>query len=155
MLNHQGVQTRLTDLQQYLNELEPMRTVGLAEYETNLWQRRGIERTLELIIECAIDINGLLIVGSGGRPPRDYRTSFLELGRLGIVAGDLSLALEPMAHLRNLLAHEYEAVADRDVHAQIVPVLDLFGRYLEEVNEYLSRSLAEGQGGDAAEEPTR
>ena len=140
MLNHHGIQARLADLGQYLADLEPMRDLSFEAYAADLWRRRGIERTLELIIECAIDINGLLIVGSGGRPPQDYRTSFLELGKRGILEASLSLQLAPMARLRNALAHEYESMDDEDIHAQIVPLLDLFARYLEEVRGYLARS---------------
>ena len=138
MLNEHGIHSRLADLREYLSELEPMRTLSFEHYESDLLLRRAVERMMELLIECAIDINGLLIVGSGSRPPRDYRTSFLALGEMGIVGADQSAQLASMARLRNALAHEYESMDDQEIHANIVIVLDLFAHYLESVTRFLA-----------------
>lgn len=143
MLNEHGIYSRLADLREYLSELELMRELSFEGYESDLLRRRAIERILKLIIECAIDINDLLIVGSGRRPPKNYRASFLQLGDIGVVGADFSEQLAAMARLRNALAHEYESMSDREIHPNIITVLELFSRYVKEVTRYLVTSQEE------------
>jgi len=140
MLNAIGIRSKLADLRRYLEELESLKGITLEEYKTDSIRRYAIERLIELIIECAIDINGLLIVGLGGRPPGSYRSSFLELGTLGVLSEEFSSSLAPMARLRNMLAHEYETMNDEEIHASIPVVLSLFKRYLREISDFLERS---------------
>ena len=139
MLNRLGIRTRLADLGRYLDELEPLRDITLEEYEDDAIRRHAIERLMELIIECAIDINGLIITGGGDRPPGDYRSSFLELATIGVVSPEFASSLAPMARLRNTLAHEYEVMNDEEIHANIPLVLNLFSRYIAEISRYIDK----------------
>jgi len=137
MLNLLGIRARLADLRKYLTELEPLLDITLDEYKSDYIRRHAIERLMELIIECAIDINGLIIAGEGRRPPRDYRSSFLELGEVDVIPPDFASSLAPMARLRNLLAHEYETMDDEEIHRNIPIVFNLFKRYLKEISQYI------------------
>jgi len=141
MLNQLGIGTRLTDLRRYFDELEPLRNITLEEYKDDSIRRHAIERLIELIIECAIDINGLIIAGSGRRPPGDYRSSFLELTTIGVVSFEFASSLAPMARLRNMLAHEYEAMNDEEIHANIPLVLNLFSQYIAEIFHYIDKEM--------------
>jgi uncharacterized protein YutE (UPF0331/DUF86 family) len=137
MLNQPGIRTRLADLRKYFDEMEPLRDITLEEYKGDAIRRHAIERLMELIIECSIDINGLIIAGSGRRPPGDYRSSFLELATIGVVSPEFASSLVPMARLRNMLAHEYEAMNDEEIHANIPLVLNLFSQYFAEISRYI------------------
>lgn len=137
MRNKGAIRARLIDLKGYLEDLRPMRDLTLDEYKADPIRKYATERLMELIIECAIDINGLIITGEGGRPPRDYRSSFLDLGDIGVISSDFASELAPMARLRNMLAHEYETMNDEEIHSHIPVVLDLFSRYLDEICRYI------------------
>ena len=104
MLNQLGIRTRLADLRTYFDELAPLRDITLEEYKGDAIRRHAIERLIELIIECSIDINGLIITGRGRRPPGDYRSSFLELTTIGVVLPEFASSLAPMARLRSARA---------------------------------------------------
>jgi len=141
MLNQLGIRARLADLRRYFDELEPLRDITLEEYKDDAIHRYAIERLMELIIECSIDINGLIIAGRGRRPPGDYRSSFLELATIGVVSPEFASSLAPMARLRNMLAHEYEAMNDEEIHANIPLVLNLFSRYIAEISRYIDKEM--------------
>jgi uncharacterized protein YutE (UPF0331/DUF86 family) len=139
MLNRMGIRDRLADLKSYLEDLKPIGTLTLEEYKSDSIRRYAIERLMELIIECAIDINGMIITGTRRRPPRDYRSSFLDLVDTGAISSELASSLAPMARLRNMLAHEYETMNDEEIHSYIPVVLDLFSNYLREIQQYIER----------------
>ena len=68
--------------------------------------RRNVERWVEMLINAAIDV-GKIVLSAGGRPvPYTYGQLLAELET---VPGFTALAgrLQPLAAVRNLLAHEY------------------------------------------------
>ena len=110
MIDDAFVRKKLADLSCYLQDLQRVATHSLDEYTNNLFVKRTGERTIELIVECAVDINNHFILEISSATPSEYFQSFLDMASLSVISGSLAHALAPTAGLRNRLAHENEAI---------------------------------------------
>ncbi|MDD9986315.1 MAG: DUF86 domain-containing protein [Spirochaetaceae bacterium] len=89
-----------------LQDRERFRDVTQHRYRTDRDLRRNLDRWVEILINAAIDI-GKIVLSSTQRPiPYTYGQILAELETLPHFAA-LSERLQPLAALRNLMAHEY------------------------------------------------
>ena len=89
-----------------LQDRERFRGVTQHRYRTDRDLRRNLDRWVEILINAAIDI-GKIVLSSAQRPiPYTYGQILAELEALPHFAA-LSGRLQPLAALRNLMAHEY------------------------------------------------
>lgn len=140
MNNLDTVKAKMSKLARFLEELREVSPAGsLSEYRADTAKRRSCERLIQLIVECAADINSILVVESGHPAPRDYYDTFIKAGESGVISTSLSKKLAPWAGLRNRLVHEYEDIKDRIVYFQIPHTLQLFEKFLREVREFVKR----------------
>jgi len=58
---------KLRLLAEYLNELEQISQASYQQYQTSFQVKRTAERLIQLVVEVATDVNGLLIVALGAR----------------------------------------------------------------------------------------
>ena len=123
-----------------LDGLTPIARLSAEQYRARLYERKAAERLLQETIEAALDINAHLIAELGGEIPEDYFGGFLKAGELGIIPPDLARSLAPSAGLRNRLVHEYEAIDDAKVLAAIGTLLDLYPRYVQAIEAYLTKA---------------
>jgi uncharacterized protein YutE (UPF0331/DUF86 family) len=137
VLDKIAIEQKLTALAEYLDELEQISQYSYQEYKANFQIKRTVERLIQLVVECATDINGLMITGLGEVPPRDYFSSFIVLGDLGVLPTGFADTLAPTTAIRNRLVHEYETVDERLVYASVKPILKEFTQYAELVSKYL------------------
>lgn len=72
--------------------------------------------------------------------PDEYYGGFVKLGELGVLSRELADSLAPSAGLRNRLVHEYAGLDDAKVLASIAVMLDLYPRYIQAVEAYLSKT---------------
>lgn len=128
---------KLGNLKEYLQELETLSKRPLTEYLDNFEYRRAVERLIQVIVECAIDINTLLVVGLGERPPIDYKESFLKLVTCKIIPKEFVEVLIPFVSLRNRIVHEYEKINNELVYASIRHILIEFKKYRKEITRYV------------------
>jgi uncharacterized protein YutE (UPF0331/DUF86 family) len=106
------VQRKLELLAGYVAELEPL-VAGGRPPAGNL-ERRALERLVQLVVEVAIDVNGLLAAECSLPPPRTSRESFEVLVGTGVLSPAVA---EPFiasyVSLRNRLVHDYDRVDPR------------------------------------------
>ncbi|MBC8230233.1 DUF86 domain-containing protein [bacterium] len=138
MIDDAFVRDKLADLSCYLQDLQQVAAHSLNEYTNNLFVKRTGERTIELIVECAVDINNHFILEIGSATPSEYFQSFLDMASLGVISESLAHELAPTAGLRNRLAHEYETVVDRIVYNAIHRIITNYARYINQIQEWLS-----------------
>ena len=118
-------------------------TTGLTqeEYQRNLLIRRAIEREIQLMVECATDINNIILKKLQGAPAKDYFNSFIDLAENEVIDMDFPLAIAPSTGLRNILVHEYQRIDDQIVFASIASVRDYYRKYIAKVAEYLDCNI--------------
>lgn len=124
-----------------LKRLEPIARAPVDAFVGSL-EEIVAERLLERMVGRMIDINYHLAVGSGRMPPKDYHESFLDLAELGVLSADAAGALARAAGIRNRLAHEYDGIDQRLVHAASVSSLSTVPDYLRAVEVWLSQPSA-------------
>jgi len=138
MLEKRLLKRKLSKLREYLGELKPFDEISLDNYLNDYKNKRTVERVIQLIVECATDINTHIIVETQERPPKDYYSSFAELAKLHALPRKFAISIAGTAGLRNRLVHEYEEIKDAIVHKNIKKVLQLYNEYIEHIIKYLS-----------------
>lgn len=132
------VRRKLARIGRNLELLRAIEGLELADYQRDPFRLKGTERLLQETVESAVDVNLHILRDHKQASAPDYRTSFLELGRIGVLPLELAELLAPAAGLRNRLVHEYEEIDDAIVLRAIADARLHFGRYVAEVEQHLS-----------------
>ena len=76
-------------------------------YSENRDLRRNLERWIENLVNCSIDIAKVILVAEDRRIPQTYKEILKELGATQYFDEEFGEAISQWAILRNILAHEY------------------------------------------------
>jgi uncharacterized protein YutE (UPF0331/DUF86 family) len=129
---------KLDTLVAYLEELqEYTQGLTLKAYLDDRRTRRVVERSIQLVVECATDINNIVVKLEGGRVPSDYFNSFIELAELDVIPIEFALDIGPSAGLRNVLVHEYSKIDDMQVYKSIEQIFALYPKFVHLVSKHL------------------
>ena len=139
--NKAAIVEKIILVDKYLSELGEVRGVNFNQYQKNVLVRRGVERLLQLLVEVASDINGMLLSEMGERPPSSYYDSFIRVGRSGLFNEKMAKNLAATAGLRNRLVHEYGEYKDIIVYKNIKLFLQLYSLYIGEIKSYMRKSV--------------
>jgi len=105
------LEAKLNQLLRILRETESWLAIPLADFSKDTKLIRACQRNLQLLVEYASDINGILILEGKQKVPGSYRESFTVVFGMDI-ASELSRAdreaLLASVEWRNELIHEYE-----------------------------------------------
>ena len=137
MSDHYRTCAKLDKLQTYYTELKSLSSISLNEYINNSIYRRAIERTMQLIVECATDINNMLLKMHGNKGAVDYFNSFIDIAGQNIIPIEFALKIAPSTGLRNILVHEYKEINDEVVYNSINTCLQYYLEYMDLINQYL------------------
>ena len=127
-----------------LARLGPLAAKTIESYLADPKDEIVAERLLERIVGRMIDINYHYCVETTGIPPKDYHESFVRLVDLGVLPRDRAESLARSSGLRNRLAHEYNGLDERLVHAAARAAVAEVPEYLRAVE----KSLLDPGGGD-------
>jgi uncharacterized protein YutE (UPF0331/DUF86 family) len=122
----------------YLNDLRDIAPQSFDEYNAKPALRYASERLLELIVECASDINSELIFAARLPSVDRYYDQFMRLSDIGLVKAALAKQLAPFAGLRNRLVHDYEDIDHQIVFNNIGRAFKLFPQYLAAVHQRIT-----------------
>lgn len=103
-----------------------------AEYDQDAFLRDIVERNLEIIAQCCIDICHRIISITGVQKPADGREAILRMSALGVLPDDFARALAPISGFRNILTHEYLEIDWDEVYRNMQHLDELlqFARYI-------------------------
>jgi uncharacterized protein YutE (UPF0331/DUF86 family) len=107
MVDRDLVLRRLANLDTYLGQLQPFRTVDAASYRQDWKTQRIVERTLHLAIETCMDVADHVVADRRLRVPETGAESFEILAEAGLLPAELGKALASMVGFRNILVHDY------------------------------------------------
>jgi uncharacterized protein YutE (UPF0331/DUF86 family) len=139
MIDVDLVRRKLSRLNMYLEELKPILDKSIEEYKKDTYLRFSVERLIQLIVECATDINNHVVVETDNRPPEDYRTSFIKAAKVGLISTELADKLKGSAGMRNILVHDYMEIDDERVYAVIPVAIRDYKEYLKQVEEFVEK----------------
>lgn len=132
------ITTKLNQLLHILTETEGWLSVAPPAFANDTKLVRACQRNLQLLVEYASDINGILVLQSGQKPPASYRQSFASAFLMdfakGLSEADRNLLLASV-DWRNNLIHEYEPAESSDVfYAKLKEFLGAYRQYARAVH---------------------
>ncbi len=128
---------KLSELEQYLLQINEFSDITIAEYSSNWKTQRIVDRTLQMMIETCLDVAGHIISDEGYRVPESYADTFKVLHENGIIKESLLDALEKMAKFRNIVVHHYDKIDPAIVVAILTKNLEDFNRFKNAMISYL------------------
>lgn len=131
------IRRKLTNLTQYIKELEPLTSYTIKDYSGNYFIKRTGERLVQLIVENMVDVNSMIIAEEKQPPPKDYYVSFEIMGKLGCLPQQFAEDLAPCTGLRNRIVHEYDKIEDEIVFSNIPKLLQMATEYINLINNRL------------------
>lgn len=140
MVDADLIRRKLSRLNMYLDRLRPIAEKSLKEYREDFYLKSTAERLIQLLVECASDINNHVVVESGKRPPEDYTSSFIRAAEVGLIDRELAERIKGAGGMRNIIVHEYMEIDDEKVHKILPLALKEFKEYLKQVAAFLDRT---------------
>ncbi|MBI2917305.1 MAG: DUF86 domain-containing protein [Chloroflexi bacterium] len=137
MLDGEQVLARVDRLQGYLRELRQTVPSSFEAYQRELEKRRACERLIQLAIEAATDVCGLLVAGLRLGLPGDEADLFTKLADAGVLSPATVETLRRMRGFRNILVHEYTRIDDRVVYTLVSQHLGDFDVFIRQVLEHI------------------
>jgi len=133
------IRRKLSRLNMYLDKLKPIAEHTLEEYLSDFYLKASAERLIQLIVDCASDINNHVVVEMGQRPPEDYASSFIRASETGMLTAELANRLKGSGGMRNILVHEYLDIDDEKVYKALPIALSDFKEYIRQVDNFLDK----------------
>src|SRR3989338_1792888 len=106
MNGNERILLKLDEMNKYLTELEDLLPEE-TEYLSSLPDRRACEKTIELAIECVIDVMALLVAQGKLGVPKDEEDIITILEKKKILSEKLVSKVRGMKGFRNILVHKY------------------------------------------------
>jgi uncharacterized protein YutE (UPF0331/DUF86 family) len=136
VIDRDRILAKLDELDGYLDELRSIAPDRLEEY-LKVEKRRACERLVQVSVETAIDVCGLLVTALRLGLPGDEDDFFDKLMTRGVVSGPMGDTLRRMKGLRNILVREYGRVNDALVFETVRTRLDDFAMFKREILTFL------------------
>ena len=112
---------------------------GLEVRRNDVMWLRGVKYTFITAIEACIDVAQHICSAEGWGPPVDNGDALRLLGKHSVLSPELATAMRKAVGFRNVLVHEYIAVSDEVVVAQLQDLSDL-DAYVRKVTEFVTGS---------------
>ncbi len=139
MIDSDLVRRKLARLNMYLDKLKPIANYTFNEYISDFYKKTSTERLIQLIVECASDINSHVVLESGQRPPEDYTSSFIRAAEAGLITHELASKLKGSGGMRNIIVHEYMDINDRKIYEILPTAISDYKEYIRQVDDFLDR----------------
>lgn len=138
MIDIDLVRRKLSRMNMYLEKLKPIAKKSFKEYESDFYLKSSAERLIQLIVECATDVNNHVVVETQNRPPEDYAISFLKAAEVKLISRELAERLKGSAGMRNILVHEYMEIDDEKVYNVLNVAIKDYKEYIKQVEQFVT-----------------
>ncbi|MBM3238656.1 DUF86 domain-containing protein [Candidatus Poribacteria bacterium] len=140
------VQAKLVTTKRYLSELEERLPRDEGSYLADRDCQLAVERLCQLIVECAIDTNVLLLDGLGQLPPQSARAGFESLEQPGVLDSTIArLFYTTFVGFRHRLVHDYERLDNRIVYRTAQMLLNATRQYIGAISVFLAQREADAK----------
>lgn len=97
----------------------------------------GIERGIQICIECVIDISNIIISSLDIEKPDTYKESILTLGKISIFPSHFAKEISNMVSFRNILVHDYMKVDEEIILNILKNHLDDFVKFMNYIQKWI------------------
>jgi uncharacterized protein YutE (UPF0331/DUF86 family) len=142
MVDRTLVLRKLSELEEYQDQLREFQGLTVAQYRADWKTQRIVERTLQMMIETCLDVANHLVADRGFRVPVSYADVFKVLGENKVLSRALGGRMEKMARFRNVLVHQYEGIEAEIIVGLLKKNLGDFGQFEKAVIGFLNRAFS-------------
>ena len=97
----------------------------------------GIERGIQICIECVIDISNVIISNLDIEKPDTYKECILVLGNEDIIPQRFAKQISNMISFRNILVHDYMKIDEEIIINVLKNNLDDFAKFMNYINQWI------------------
>lgn len=130
---------KLNQLLHIVSETEAWTAAPLEDFKRDTKVVRACQRNLQLLVEYASDINGLLILEFANKAPGSYRESFTQVFTMDIgiaLSSQTRAALLASVDWRNELIHDYEPAESHETfYAKLKEFLAAYRDYARAIHD--------------------
>jgi uncharacterized protein YutE (UPF0331/DUF86 family) len=130
---------KLREMNNYLKELEDILPETKKKYLQDITIRRACEKTIELAIECVIDIISIIVSHYTLGIPQSEDDLIAIVEKNNILDKQLSQKIKEMKGFRNILVHKYGEVDDEKSFRFLTEELGDFALFEREIKAYVRR----------------
>ncbi len=128
---------KLDEMKRYVAELEAVLPESEHTYRNNLTIRRACEKTIELAIECVIDVLALLVSSLKLGAPKNEDDIIVLLEKSRALSPAMAAKIRGMKGFRNILVHRYGEIDDGRAYSSFQGELKDFSLFEKEINAFL------------------
>ncbi|MBI2120301.1 MAG: DUF86 domain-containing protein [Parcubacteria group bacterium] len=139
MINKELLQERMSQMSQFISELEPLLQKSTSEIVHDTVVLHAIERLFQLIVDGAVSINNHIIAKNGFVPAEDYQGTFTTLAQNNVLPTNFSLKIAPSVGLRNQVVHKYGDVNLTRLIEEIKADIGDYPEYLKQIDVYIKQ----------------
>ena len=139
MTDPKVVEKLLLELSRLVKHLDKMAERPYGDYAADYSLYLGMERALEISVQCCIDIASHIISDDDLREPYSYADAFTSLSEAGVIPKSVADNMEDAAKFRNLLAHMYAQVDPLRVYSILQDSRADFGHFMDAIRKYIAR----------------
>ena len=139
MIDKEKVESLLSDLDEYLSEINNLKSLPLEEYlneKRNIYAGRYL---LQIAIETCINLGNHIISRQNLGMPKEYADTFRILSQKNILNDDLLKNLVLMTKFRNRIVHLYWEIDDKVVYQIMQNNLNDFIEFKRKIKEYIKQ----------------
>ncbi len=130
----------INDLEGYLSKLRTASEYSLEQFKTDWNKYFAVERLIQLVVECVIEIGEDLISMTGLKKPEVYRETFVILAKEGIVNEELSTKLQHLVEFRNKLVHAYTTVSMERIYELYTKEMNAASEFIAVARQFLAKN---------------
>ncbi|MFH1029963.1 MAG: DUF86 domain-containing protein [bacterium] len=139
MPNEKLILQYLQKLREYLSNLKTLQKYSFDEFNEQIEINWAINRGLQLIVECSIDLGEEIIGGMDIAKPNTYRETFKILSRKEVISSSVSKEMQRLVEFRNRLIHDYLYLDQEEIFEVLQNDLKHFEKYLIEIEKFLKK----------------
>lgn len=138
-VDKERILAKLAELDGYLYELKEISPKSYKIYKTSIEKKRACERLLHILIECVLDICGILASELELGLPTTQEDLFKRLESSHILSSQVMNNLRKMKSFRNIIVHRYAIVDDELVYKILKNNLGDFLDFKKEILRFLKK----------------
>lgn len=139
MVKEAVIQRLMSNLEGYVNELRMATDITHEKFIQDIRLQRFVERTLQICIECCLDIAHHIISDEGFREPEGYADAFSVLSEQHILFPESVKQFQMMAQFRNKIVHYYEKIDPEQVYGIFKGKLGTFDSFTHQIKTWVGR----------------
>ena len=134
-MDERRIRTKIKELENYLSEMPDLQAESIDDFQASLKNRRALERELQIMIECVLDICYLIASELALGPPSDDEHV------LDLLSNELTTieTIRAMKGFRNILVHKYGIVDDNRVYKFASENCSDFNDFIQDVYNVIER----------------